>query len=79
LNLEPLVVADPLLQRMLVSIVVRPTKNPGVNEEGAHALQSFLLSPATQARIREVRYPGATAVFWVPAGRHNRTGILPRG
>jgi tungstate transport system substrate-binding protein len=79
LNLEPLVLADPLLQRMLVSIVVRPTKTPGVNEEGARTLQSFLLSPATQARIREVCYPGATAVYWVPAGRHNRTGILPRG
>jgi tungstate transport system substrate-binding protein len=79
LNLEPLVLADPLLQRMLVSIIVRPTKVPGVNESGARALQNFLLSPATQARIREVRYPGATAVFWVPAGRHNRTGILPRG
>lgn len=79
LKLEPLVLADPLLQRMLVSIVVRATRTPGVNEEGAHALQDFLLAPATQARIREVRYPGATAVHWVPAGRHNRTGVLPKG
>jgi tungstate transport system substrate-binding protein len=79
LNLEPLVLADPLLQRMLVSIVVRPSKIAGTNVEGAHALQSHLLSPATQAQIREVRYPGATTVFWVPAGRHNRTGMLPRG
>jgi tungstate transport system substrate-binding protein len=79
LKLEPLVLADPLLQRMLVSIVVRPSKVAGANAEGAHALESHLLSPVTQAKIREVRYPGASAVFWVPAGRHNRTGMLPRG
>lgn len=79
LKLEPLVLADPLLQRMLVSIVVRPTKVQGVNAEGAHALENHLLAPATQAQIREVRYPGASAVCWVPAGRHNRTGMLPRG
>lgn len=77
LKLEPLVVADPLLQRILVSIVVRP-KIPGVNVEGAHALQAHLLSPVTQARIRTVRYPGADAVAWVPAGRHNRTSALPK-
>jgi tungstate transport system substrate-binding protein len=75
--LEPLVTGDPLLQRMLVSIVVREAKTPGVNAGGALALQSFLLSPATQARIREIRYPGADGVAWVPGGRHNRTAILP--
>jgi hypothetical protein len=30
-----------------------------VNTAGAQALQTFLLSPATQPRIRRVRYPGA--------------------
>ena len=79
LRLEPLVLADPLLQRMLVSIVVKPAKVPRVNAAGALAFQSFLLSPATQARIREVRYPGAEGVQWVPGGRHNRTAILPKG
>ncbi len=79
LRLEPLVLGDPLLQRMLVSIVVKPHAGPAVNVTGAHALQDFLLSPATQARIREVRYPGAEGVQWVPGGRHNRTGILPMG
>jgi tungstate transport system substrate-binding protein len=77
LNLEPLVVADPLLQRMLVSVVVKEEKSRGVNAAGAKAFQTFLLSPATQARIREVRYPGAESVQWVPGGRHNRTAILP--
>jgi hypothetical protein len=62
---------------MLVSILVREAKTPGVNTAGALALQSFLLAPGTQARIREVRYPGAEGVAWVPGGRHNRTAILP--
>lgn len=78
LGLEPLVLGDPLLQRMLVSIIVKPSKVPGVNAEGANKLQSFLLSPATQARIRAVRYPGQTQVMWVPGGRHNRTAMLPK-
>jgi len=77
LKLEPLVLGDPLLQRLLVSIVVRPTRAASVNVEGSRALEAHLLAPATQARIREVRYPGATAVAWVPAGRHNRTAVLP--
>lgn len=76
-KLEPLVVGDPLLQRMLVSIVVKPSASSGVNTAGASALQTFLLSPSTQARIREVRYPGAEGVQWVPGARHNRTAILP--
>jgi tungstate transport system substrate-binding protein len=77
--LEPLVLNDPLLQRMLVSVVVKPRSDIAVNGVGAHALQTFLLSPATQAKIREVRYPGAEAAQWVPGGRHNRTAILPLG
>jgi tungstate transport system substrate-binding protein len=77
LEIEPLVLGDPLLQRMLVSIVVKPAKVPGVNLEGAKALEAYLLSPVTQARIREVRYPGATRCTWIPGGRHNRTAVLP--
>jgi tungstate transport system substrate-binding protein len=76
-NLEPLVMGDALLQRMLVSIVVKASKTSGVNADGAMALQTYLLSPSTQARIREVRYPGAEGVQWVPGARHNRTAILP--
>jgi tungstate transport system substrate-binding protein len=75
LRLEPLVLADPLLQRLLVSVVVRV---PGSNLEGARALQAHLLAPATQARIRGTRYPTDERVCWVPAGRHNRTAILPK-
>ena len=43
----------------------------GVNAEGAQALQQYLLAPATQARIRTVRYQGFDGQFWWPAGAHN--------
>jgi tungstate transport system substrate-binding protein len=77
-GLEPLVLADPLLQRMLVSIVVRADNTPGVNVDGARAFQQYLLAASTQARIRRVRYSDdGPAVYWVPAGRNNRTAILP--
>jgi len=79
LALEPLVLADPMLQRMLVSIIVKPGAIRRVNSVGASAFQTFLLEPQTQAAIRTIRYPGKTLVSWVPAGRHNRIAILPKG
>jgi len=75
LALEPLVLADPLFQRLMVTVVV---KMPGVNADGAHALQRHLLEPATQAKIRSTRYPTADRVTWQAAGRHNRTAVLPK-
>ena len=75
LALEPLVVADPLLQRLLVAVVVTV---PGANSDGARALQSHLLMPSTQAQIRSTRYPTDSTICWVPAGRHNRTAMLPK-
>jgi len=78
LALEPLVLGDPLLQRMLVSIIVKPGGGRRINAAGAGAFQTFLLAPPTQAMIRTIRYPGHEAVAWVPAGRHNRTAILPK-
>jgi tungstate transport system substrate-binding protein len=78
-NLEPLVLADPLLQRMMVSIIVKPSGLRATNTAGATALQTYLLEAATQARIRTIRYPGKHVVTWVPAGRHNRTAMLPKG
>lgn len=78
LALEPLVLADPMLQRMLVSIVVKPGAGRRLNIAGATAFQTYLLEPQTQAAIRTVRYPGKTVVSWVPAGRHNRIAILPK-
>jgi len=68
---EMLCVADPVLQRIMVSVVVNPDTVEGVNAEGAQALQQYLLAPATQARIRTFRYEGFDAQFWWPAGVHN--------
>lgn len=79
LVLEPLVLADPLLQRVMCSVVVKPGGVRNANVDGAHAFQSFLLEPATQAQIRSIHYPGKHVVSWTPAGRHNRTAILPKG
>jgi len=78
IDLEPLVLADPMLQRMLVSIVVKPGAIAGVNADGAREFQQFLLAPSTQALIRQTPYSDEQPlVFWVPAGRHNRTAALP--
>jgi tungstate transport system substrate-binding protein len=71
INLEPLVVADPVFQRMMVAIVVNSQRVPGVNAGGAEAFQKFLLAPSTQARVRGFRYPDFNQQVWWPAGRHN--------
>lgn len=71
LRLDPLVTGDPLLQRVMVSIVVNPARIQGVNEAGATALQRFLLEPGTQSRIRQFRHDGLLDQTWWPAGRLN--------
>ena len=71
LPLEPLVVADPIFQRIMVAIVVDAKKVKGVNNAGAEAFQVFLLAPATQAKIAAFRYPDLNQQVWWPAGRHN--------
>ncbi len=71
LDLEPLVVGDSVLQRIMVSMVVNPTKVRGVNVDGANAFQNYMIAPATQAQIRAFRYPDFDQQAWWPAGRHN--------
>jgi tungstate transport system substrate-binding protein len=71
MRLVPLVVADPIFQRIMVSIRVNPEKVAGVNADGAKAFEEFLLAPATQARIRAFRYPDFDQQAWWPAGRHD--------
>ena len=70
-DLEPLVIDDPMLQRIMVAIVVNARSVKGVNAEGAQRLQAFLLTPAIQARIAAFRYPDFDRQVWWPAGRHN--------
>ena len=71
IDLEPLVTADSVFQRIMVAIVVNPKKVNGVNDSGAAAFQTFLLAPSTQARIAAFRYPELSQQVWWPAGRHN--------
>ena len=73
LKLEPLLIEDPLLQRIMVAVVVNTAKVPDSNMTGARAFEQFLLAPATQAWIRAFRYPGIPQQVWWPAGRHNDT------
>jgi tungstate transport system substrate-binding protein len=70
-ELQPLVLSDPLLQRIMVTVGVNPDKVPGVNVTGAEAFQQYLLDPATQARIWAFRLPGIEQQIWWPAGRNN--------
>jgi tungstate transport system substrate-binding protein len=76
--LVPLVLEDPLLQRIMVTIRVLPNHHAGINTQGAEAFQQYLLQPRTQARIRAFRYPGIDQQIWWPAGRNNASVFLPQ-
>ncbi len=71
LGMEALVVNDPLLPRIMVSIVVNPSRIAGVDEAGARGFERFLLDPSTQAMIRNFRHHGLAGQTWWPAGRNN--------
>ena len=75
-RLEAAVTDDPLLQRMMMTVIVNPEKIPGVNVTGAVALQKYLTSAATQARIRAFRYPGVIQQLFWPSGRDNIGSFL---
>jgi tungstate transport system substrate-binding protein len=77
-ELQPLVLNDPLLQRIMVTVAVDPDKVPGVNAAAAETFQQYLLDPATQARIRAFRLPGIDQQIWWPAGRNNAGYALPK-
>jgi tungstate transport system substrate-binding protein len=76
-GLVPLVTADPLLQRIMVSVVVNPQRFPNANTSGATAFQQFLLAPETQAMVLKTHYKGYHQALWAPAGRHNAGSVLP--
>jgi tungstate transport system substrate-binding protein len=76
IDMEALNVADPLLQRVMVSVVVNPDRIAGVNVEGARALERYLIGQGIQARIRAFRYPGFPRQMWWPAGRNNSAAFL---
>jgi tungstate transport system substrate-binding protein len=77
-GLKPIVLGDPLLQRVMVTVAVRADRIAGVNAAAALAFQDYLLAPRTQAMIRAVRVPGIAEQVWWPAGRNNSGETLSR-
>jgi tungstate transport system substrate-binding protein len=71
LELDALVSEDPLLLRLMASVVVNPDRIEGVNVEGAKAFERYLTEPATQARIRAFRRASFPSQMWWPAGPNN--------
>jgi tungstate transport system substrate-binding protein len=63
---------DPLLRRVVASVVVRPGRGRWVNAPGALALEEFLLTPRTQGEIHRFRHPRfPTVPIFAPAAHHN--------
>lgn len=75
-SLEALVLDDPVLQRMMMTVLVNPERVSGVNVAGAFALQKYLTLPSTQAKIRAFRYPGVSNQLFWPAARDNIGSFL---
>jgi tungstate transport system substrate-binding protein len=75
-GLEVMVWETPLFHRVMATIVVNPARFPGVNQEGARALQAYLLTPAVQAAIAAYREEGLDRQTWWPAGRYNNPAQL---
>jgi ABC-type tungstate transport system permease subunit len=76
LKLEPLVTDDPILQRIMVTIVVNPSKVSGVSLIAPNGFQRFLLSPATQSRIRAFHNKALGRPVFFAAGRNNEAALL---
>lgn len=70
-NLVLLVTADSMLQRVMATVRVNPEKVSGVNAAGAEALEKYLMTPATQAKIAAFRMGGSNEQLWWPAARNN--------
>jgi tungstate transport system substrate-binding protein len=62
---------DPLLQRIMCSIVVKKENLLNNNYLGAKQLQAYLLHPETQAKIAAFETPHFEGQLWWPAGRNN--------
>lgn len=70
-QMEVMVSADSVLQRVMAVIIVNPEKTPGVNKAGAEAFRDYLLAARTQAAIAAYRQAGFDGQLWWPAARHN--------
>ncbi len=76
LPLDLVIPSGSLMQRVMVCVVSNPAKVPDTNLAGAKALQTYLLLPATQARIAAFRYAGLDVPVFLPAGRNNENAVL---
>lgn len=70
-EMEVMVSADSLLQRVMAAIVVNPEKIKGANRQAAERFRSYLVSARTQAMIANYRSPGADVQLWWPSARNN--------
>ncbi len=70
-DLEMMVSADPMLQRIMAAVPVNPNKIQRVNFQGAARFLDYLLNPETQAKIAAFRSPDCGEQLWWPAGRDN--------
>ncbi len=70
-SLEVMVWETPMFHRLMAVTVVNPAKVSGVNVEGARALEAYLLSPATQAKVAAFREEGLDRQTWWPAAISN--------
>ena len=77
-TLRLVVLNSPLMQRLMVSVVVSPTKLQGINEQGAKAFQAYLLDPETQGMILEFRVSDISLPLFWPQGRTNASSNLPK-
>jgi tungstate transport system substrate-binding protein len=75
-GLKALHTSDPMFQRLMVTVIVRPDKVPGVQVENAKALERYLMATETQAQVRAFRVPGFAGQVWWPAGRNNSGAYL---
>jgi len=75
-GMNALMTDDPMFQRLMVSVLVRPDKLPGINATDAKAFERFLIAPETQSQIRAFRIKGFAGQVWWPAGRLNSGAFL---
>jgi tungstate transport system substrate-binding protein len=76
LPLQPVLYSEEIFHRIMGSVVVNPAKFPRANVAGSLALQEYFLTAATQALIRNFRYPGLDEPLFWPAGRNNAPNLL---
>lgn len=78
--LQMVIPRDSMMHRFMLTVAVNPAKFPAgtINTAGAQALQAYLLSPETQARILAFRYAGIDAPPFLAAGRNNENTVVEK-